>query len=73
MLDNITFIGDFNARNYFDNLELLFAQFNFKQYINSATHIDGGILDLIFTNVNPCYHFLTPVFFTDHYCVGISF
>ena len=72
-VETITLIGDFNARNYFDKLIDLFGKSGLRQYVNSPTHVDGGILDLIFTNISDPYHFVMPVYFSDHFFVGASF
>jgi hypothetical protein len=38
----------------------------FQQVISDSTHIEGSLLDHIYTNIEPQSQFIHPVYFSDH-------
>jgi exonuclease III len=67
--------GDFNMDQTGGNhkeLRQLMAMHNMHQLISIPTHVQGGILDLIFTNVNDLSGDCFPVCYSDHFLVWTS-
>ena len=38
----------------------------FQQVISDSTHIEGSLMDHIYTNIEPQSQFLHPAYFSDH-------
>ena len=67
--------GDFNLDQLDDShrdLCQLMGMYGMHQLIKCSTHIRGGILDLMFTNVNDITGDSFPVFYSDHFVVWTS-
>ncbi len=54
-----------------DQIELLFIKYGLNQYVNEPSHINGGTLDLCFTD-NISKIALYPMWFTDHFLICIQ-
>ena len=70
---DIIFLGDFNATNHKERLVELFERFGLNQHVDSPTHRDGNVLDMIFTHNKKPLIVTMPVFFSDHFFVGAAF
>lgn len=62
-------MGDFNLDQYHqshkDALSTVLTKYKLQQFVNTPTHNDGGILDLIISNI-PLQIGTIPLPFTDH-------
>ena len=61
--------GDFNFNFYKspDNvISNTLHEIGFQQVISDSTHIEGSLLDHIYTNIEPQSQFIHPVYFSDH-------
>ena len=61
--------GDFNFDFYKspDNvISNTLHGIGFQQVISDSTHIEGFLLDHIYTNIEPQSQFIHPVYFSDH-------
>ncbi len=70
-----TILGDFNCSypNDRNQMQLLFNQYGLKQHVYEPTHINGGTLDLCFTDNNISDIALYPLWFTDHFLLCLKF
>ena len=76
-VDRILLIGDFNLDQMLDeNIHTtnpLLQRFHFHQHSHYSTHIQGGILDLVFdTNMGDCVSWI-PSPYSDHFTLCIDF
>ena len=76
-VDRIVLVGDFNldlrSRENVDKINPLKSEFYFNQRSNYKTHIQGGILDLVFDNKLSDDVKWVPSPYSDHFvlCVQI--
>ena len=76
-VDRILLIGDFNLDQMLDeNIHTtnpLLQRFHFHQHSHYSTHIQGGILDLVFdTNMGDCVSWI-PSPYSVHFAICIDF
>ena len=69
--------GDFNVDflcNKMNPVSLYLKDNAFLQMINHPTHIQGGLLDHVYTNIQPMYCMIHPIYYSDHdaTCVILS-
>ena len=61
--------GDFNF-NFYKSPDNVISNtlhgIGFQQVILDSTHIEGSLLDHIYTNIKPQSQFIHPVYFSDH-------
>ena len=69
-------LGDFNLDQRDQSNIVLFSElrqeFSLSQRSNSTTHIDGGILDLVFDNKSSSEVSFIPTVFSDHCIIIVS-
>ena len=67
----IILLGDFNLDQRDESNIVLFSElrrdFSLSQRSNSTTHVNGGILDLVFDNQSTSEVSFIPTIFSDHY------
>ena len=76
-VDRILLVGDFNLDQMLDEnvrkTNPLLQRFNFHQRSQYSTHIEGGILDLVFdTNMTDSVYWI-PSPYSDHFTLCIDF